>query len=279
VTYDRVSLGQPIARGRTADVYAWEDGCVIKLFHDWFGLESIEYEARVARAVHASGLPVPVVGDIIRVNERNGLLYERVDGPSMLDVLLSRPWRVFHYARRLSALQAAMHAQVPQPTFTADVPAQREKLEHKIRRAAALPGDLRSTLLATLAVMPEGDRICHGDFYPGNVLLTAEDEVVIDWIDATRGNPLADVARTTVILRGAAESDQIPSRFLKALVRIFHRAYIRSYFSLRPGGEREYRRWLPMVAAARLSEGMPELEDWLVAQAQRVEQPLSKRLG
>jgi len=36
-----------------------------------------------------------------------------------------------------------------------------------------------------------------------------------------------------------------------------------------PGDAGEYRRWLPVVAAARLSEGIPELEKWLVKQVQQ----------
>jgi uncharacterized protein (TIGR02172 family) len=264
-------VGQPMARGRTADVYAWGDDQVLKLFHERFPLEDIEYEARIARAVHASGLPVPGVGDIVQVSERNGLLYERVEGPSMLEVVQRKPWRVFRYARRLSALQAQVHAQVPAPVFRTNVPAQREKLERKIRQAGALPARLRSAVLAALDGMPEGERICHGDFHPGNVLLTAEGEVIIDWIDVTCGDPPADVARTTIILMGAVESHQIPSPFMRAFVRLFHLVYLRHYLDLRPGGEERYRRWLPIVAAARASEGMPELGPWLIAQAQGVD--------
>lgn len=76
----KIPLDQPIAYGRTAEIYAWQHDHVIKLFHDWFSLENIQYELRLASAVHASGLPVPAVGSIIQVNGRNGLLYQRVDG-------------------------------------------------------------------------------------------------------------------------------------------------------------------------------------------------------
>lgn len=65
-------IGQPIAYGRTAEIYAWHPGQVLKLFYDWFKLENIEKEARITQAVHASGLPVPAVGEIVRVNERYG---------------------------------------------------------------------------------------------------------------------------------------------------------------------------------------------------------------
>jgi len=266
-----IHIGQLQASGRTADVYAWDDDHVLKLFHDWFPLEDIEYEARIARAVHASGLPVPLAGDIIRVNQRHSLLYERLDGPSMLQMLTRRPWRVFHYARRSSILHAQMHTQHPTPAFRENVPAQREKLRRKIQQATVLPHALRSALLTALQAMPGGERICHGDFHPGNVLLTDQGEIVIDWIDATCGNPLADVARTTIILLGAVAGHQVPSPFMQVFVRLFHMIYLHHYVELRPGGRDEYRRWLPIVAAARLSEGMPELENWLIEQAQRVE--------
>jgi hypothetical protein len=54
------------------------------------------------------------------------------------------------------------------------------------------------------------------------------------------------------------------------MVRLFHGAYLRRYFTLRPGGREEYGRWLPIVAAARLSENIPEIEQWLLAQADRM---------
>ena len=69
-------VAQPLAHGRTADVYAWGEAHVLKLFHNWFDLESIEREAGIAAAVHASGLPAPAVGDITRTNGRIGLVYE-----------------------------------------------------------------------------------------------------------------------------------------------------------------------------------------------------------
>ena len=96
-------------------------------------------------------------------------------------------------------------------------------------------------------------------------------EVVIDWVDATRGNPLADVARSTTIVLGARASGQIAHPLQRASARLFHAAYIRRYFHRRPGAEHEYRRWLPIVAAARLSESISELEGWLLAEAQRIE--------
>ena len=117
-----------------------------------------------------------------------------------------------------------------------------------------------------LAAMPAGDRLCHGDFHPGNIMVLKQGEMIIDWIDAAIGNPLADIARTTVIFLGAIAAHQIKQPFMKFILHLFHDLYIHNYFSIRPGGENQYRQWLPIVAAARLSENIPELEKWLISQ-------------
>jgi Ser/Thr protein kinase RdoA (MazF antagonist) len=253
-------LGKPIAFGRTAEIYAWEDDRVLKLFYDWFELDNIEFEQQMNRAVHASGLPVPAPGEILQVNGRNGLVYGRVDGAPMWDVMARRPWRLFVLARQTAELHAAMHA----TTTKVEIPRQRARLERKIRGADSLPAPLKEGTLHSLASLPDGDQLCHGDFHPANILLTPKHPVIIDWIDASLGNPLADLARTSIIILGAAATSQVPNPLEKIVVRLFHSAYLRHYFRLRPGVEKEYHRWLPVVAAARLSENIPELKDWLV---------------
>ena len=259
-------LGSPIAYGRTAEIYPWPDNQVLKLYFDWFSRQSIEYEARIAQVVHNSGLPVPAVGEIVEVNGRTGLIYERVAGVALFEVMSKRPWTIFRFARRMAELHVAMHSQ----TIVLEIPRQRQRLVQKIESAAALPDALRQRVLAALAQLPDGDQLCHGDFHPANVLATPQGEVIIDWIDATRGNALADLARSSIIALGVASTAQTTRTIDKLLVRLFHAIYRRRYFALRPQGKGEYGRWLPIAAAARLSENIPELEQWLLAQAARI---------
>lgn len=280
------TLGQPIDYGRTSEIYAWGEGQVLKLFYDWFGLEKIEMEAWIARTVHASGLAVPAVGDVIRLNNRYGLIYERVQGGSMYRMFQHKPWNVPHYARRVAELQAGLHA----CSIRADLPAQRPVLAGQIRQAQTLPAPLRSRALAALESMPDGDNLCHGDFWPGNILMTAQGEVIIDWIHASLGNPLADLARTSILCLsikqpgearkpflslGSTHSSQLKNLVLQTFYRVgypvFMRSYLKRYFDLRPGGEEEYRLWLPILAAARLSDvNVQDMEKLLLAQVERM---------
>jgi hypothetical protein len=257
-------LGRPIALGRTAELYVWDEGRVLKLFYNWFDLEDIQFEQRMAQSIVASGLPVPLAGEIIRVNDRNGLVYARIDGASMWENLAIQPHRLFAFAWKTAELHAGIHANALRP----GLPSQRHRLERKNKSVKQLPDHLKQSVLESLSELPGGSSICHGDFHPGNILLAPSGAIVIDWMDASLGNPLADVARTTIILIGSAASSQVPNIATKLLLRYFHLLYLRRYFRLCPGGEQEYRRWLPVVAAARLSENIPELESWLMDQVQ-----------
>lgn len=259
-------LGNPIALGRTAEIFPWENGQILKLFFDFMGSGDIEYELRMNRAVHASGLPIPAPGEIVLINGRRGLIYERVDGTSMWGMLAKQPWRLVEFARQTADLHAEMHANTTRP----EIPSLHRKLEFKLLHADQLSPAIQEAAHAALVGLPDGSSICHGDFHPANILLASRRAVIIDWIDASVGNPLADVARTSVICMGAVNSTEVQNPALRLGLRMFHTIYLRRYFRLRPGGETEYRRWIPIVAAARLSENIPELESWLIETARKV---------
>jgi uncharacterized protein (TIGR02172 family) len=272
-------LGNPISSGRTAEIYHWDQEHVLKLFYDWVGLESIENEARIACTVYKSGLPVPEVSKMVRVNNRHGLIYQRVYGDSLYKAAQGKPWNVIRYLRR----SAELHAEIHSHSISAGLPSQRQVLERQIRQAVGLPSHLRAKALAALDAMPDGYQLCHGDFWGGNILMSPQGEVIIDWNRASYGNPLADLARTTnaamaflktnqvrrgFLSYGKSKWSQVKNSLLRIIVRVTYPIYVRRYFQLRPGGEDEYQRWLPIVAAARLVDEIPELDGMLIEQVE-----------
>jgi len=79
------SLGRRVGIGRTAEILEWNEDYVIKLFLKGFSRESVEREARVRRVVYELGLPVRAVRDIIELDGRYGIVFERVgSGRTML---------------------------------------------------------------------------------------------------------------------------------------------------------------------------------------------------
>jgi Ser/Thr protein kinase RdoA (MazF antagonist) len=227
---------------------------------------SVEHEASAARVAHAAGVPTPAAGDIVQLGNRPGIVYEYVEGPSMLDLLQRNPRNAPAYARMLATLHARLHA----VQVAAELYHLRRKLELKIRLAPGLSDEVRAAALAALESMPDGRLLCHGDLHPANILMTADGPVILDWIDASIGNPLADVARTAIIILGDGQSELVDNPLLKRMVKGFHQVYVNTYFRLRPESREEFSRWLPVVAAARLSENIPEVEAWLLATARHL---------
>jgi uncharacterized protein (TIGR02172 family) len=245
-----ISLSHPIAEGRTAEIYEWQDGYILKLYYDWCPPHWVTDEARVARAVSEAGIPAPAAGEIVEVNGRRGLVYERILGISMLQDMNTRPWMLFKHARTLAELQAKVH----QLSFSG-LESYKEGLMYTIRRAPYISDELRAKVLEHLATLPEEDRVCHGDFHPGNVLLASKEAVIIDWMTASSGNRWADVARTSMLLNiGAKSAGKQVKPIVRLLIRLYHQVYLNRYQEIFPSEHNELKRWIPVIAAARLEE-------------------------
>jgi aminoglycoside phosphotransferase (APT) family kinase protein len=251
-----MTLGPILGRGRTAEVYALDAERAVKRFAAGVPYRVAEREAENTRVAVAAGLPAPTVHGVVRLDGRPAIVYERVHGPSMEARLRSRPWTLRRAGRRLASLHARIHATVPTDVAAhSGLPSVRDRLRRTVRRAPGLTPRDRWRTLSTLASLSRGDALCHGDFHPGNVLSTDDGPVVIDWLDAGRGHPAADVARTTLLLRfGGRRTGPIRSLPRDCLRRWYRRAY-HARGEVTPDQVRE---WALPVAAARLAEDVPE---------------------
>jgi aminoglycoside phosphotransferase (APT) family kinase protein len=256
-----VGLGTRLGAGREAEVYAWGEDAVIKLYRPGFGGHHAEAAALAALEGHHIA---PGLMDVVNRDGRSGLVLERVSGTDMLDLLRRRPWQVSALARTLARTHLAIH-QVVAPT---DLPDVRQVLAARIRSAALTP-ELRGFALRELDRLPSGDRLCHGDYHPGNVMIGADPATtrttgartvsVIDWPNAARGVPEADHARAVLLLRCADPDPGTPplARALIAAGRsVLGRGYVRAYAAGAGRPPQDVESWLVVQIAARLAEGI-----------------------
>jgi hypothetical protein len=105
-------------------------------------------------------------GDLT-LDGRRDLIHERVVGESLMKLLGTQPWPCVRYIRQFAELHAAIHHQ----------------------RGIGLPPGLLVAALHRLARMPDSEMLCHFDFHPDQVMMTATDQVVLDWMTAKAGQP------------------------------------------------------------------------------------------
>lgn len=264
---ERLPLGgrtigsERVGIGRTAEIRSWGEGQVLKLFYDGFSAAWAEEEARATGSLYEQGLPVPRVGEVLQVEGRPGIVFQRIEGPSMLAHVRKFPFPVTRLARLLAELHATVHAR-----HLPELPALRDALESRIEKAPGLSGEEREGALAALRRLPDDSVVCHGDFHPDNVLMSPRGPIIIDWTDVHRGHPTADVAKTSLLLRLGEPPPGTRGRWLIELLRgRFQRAYLRRYRQRHPIREAELEAWGLPVAAARLADGIPQERKQLVA--------------
>src|SRR6516162_1514029 len=234
------TAGRLLAAGNVAEVFEWGPR-VVKLYRSPAAKQAAFREAANHAAVEAMGLPVPAVWGVQRIDARWGIVFDRVKHASLAEQMRGDPIAMPHYLETLAALQARIHAQ-PASQFSS----LKLRLAANIARVNVLDEPRKRVLLTRLADMPEGDRLCHGDFHPINVLGEVSLPVVIDWPDACWGDPAADVCRSYLLLRLHAADIAEP--------------YLDAYCSISNMPRANIFDWLPYVAAARLAEDVPG--DW-----------------
>jgi aminoglycoside phosphotransferase (APT) family kinase protein len=176
-----------IGTGRAADVFEHGEGEVLKRYR-----EPRDTEREVAAMEHAraQAYPVPAAHAL---NETE-IVMDRVAGPTMLNDLGRRPWRIDRHAETLAELHRRLHA-LTAPTWLA-------------------------------APLGDGDALLHLDLHPDNVMLTPRGPVVIDWANAARGPAAADTAHTWIVL---ACSSPTAGAYRRALSAVGRRLFVRSF--------------------------------------------------
>jgi hypothetical protein len=232
---------EQFASGRTAEVFEWGDGRVLKLDRpDWNGLSALE--AAVLETIGGTGVAAPRLHDVVMVDERHGVVLERIDGPSLSDVIAAST-DVDALALTFVELHCSVNDHV-----VAGLPDLVAGLENGLQGSGLAPA-LVETLCALLRELDDGSRaLCHFDLHPANVIVALDRWVVIDWLTASSGPPDADFARTLVLDPPGTDSKH--GRFMATVQR--EGARVRGLSGLdRPRLEG----WIRIVAGARLAEG------------------------
>ncbi|MCI0831648.1 MAG: phosphotransferase [Chloroflexi bacterium] len=253
---DRVTQLKKIAEGREAEIFAYGEGRVLRLFRGDRTLEHTQTQAAILQAAADAGVRVPAVYGVETVDGRHGMILERLDGEDLFEIAARKPWRILSLASLTGRLQADLHGRAAPMSL---VPV-RERYRQAVSGSGA-PQEFIGAALKTLDRLPDGDRLLHGDFHPGNIMLGDQGPVIIDWTGATRGSPEADFARSMLILRLGEPPSSLPLliRFFALFARsLFMSTINRTYHRNIAVDEKLLRNWQLPTAVARIGDGIAE---------------------
>lgn len=267
-----MKLGKKIGEGSNSEVFEWEnDEKVIKLAKPNTNRIALQREYRNNLIVWEMGLPVPQPFEIMELNHRPGIVFERIYGESLKERLfknliehinneqLNYENDIRYTARLLSEVNQLSHE---------DVPPQRDFLKKQILSVDYLGMDEKKAVINILDRLPTNNKICHGDPNPNNIIMSNGNLIMIDWNDATSGNPETDLAEYIIMIKYAVLPSDTPQNIVSLFNSIRERiieVFMDEYALLTGVTYQEVDPWIVPIAARKLSaDGISDEEKRLL---------------
>lgn len=244
-----MSKMEVLAERPNKKIYKEEDR-VLKVFDKSFPKASVLNEALNQARVEETGLPIPkVLGVTVTKEGEWTIIQDYIEGKTMAQLMEENPADTEKYMEEFVDLQLLVHSKSA-PSLNK----LKDKMDDRIAGFKELNATVRYELRTRLDSMPKHKKVLHGDFNPTNVVLGNDGKYyILDWAHATQGNASADAAITYLmfVLQDQKLAD----------------TYLRMFCDKSDTAKQYVQRWLPIVAASRMTRGIEEereiLEKWL----------------
>ena len=152
--------------------------------------EYVEQAYQRQKFVHDAGLPVPAVFGIRRVSEtETALEMEYIEGKPLVAMYEGKGEEKLAEAQQMMVkLQCQMYA-----VDAGHLPELTGMYAQEITASCYLTAHQKEALMALMKRQDKGKTsLCHGDIHPYNIMFRGEKYWIIDWEDASKGDPAAD---------------------------------------------------------------------------------------
>lgn len=191
-----------IRKGNTAEVFDYDAETVCKFFYQRIPYEYVQQEFENTKKLIRLGIRVPEPFEIVNREGRYGIIYEKIHGVSMWECMDKEDIFELFIAEHKKLLDISTNELMSYKDFLFAMIGEENN------------GEISEDFIEEIQRLPEGNFVLHGDYHPGNVMITVEGEcVIIDLLNVCRGPKEYDVARTFFLLGNTKWQD----RYLKGM--------------------------------------------------------------
>ncbi|MGN0813360.1 MAG: phosphotransferase family protein [Candidatus Coproplasma sp.] len=226
------------------ELYKTAEGFV-KTFSSEYSKADILNEALNHARVEETDLKMPKIKAIEVLDGKWSIIMDYIEGTTLAELMEANPEKEDEYLELFVDLQrTVLSKKVPMLNRL------KEKMQARIS-LAKLDATTRYDLHTRLDSLPKHYNLCHGDFQPSNVIIAKDGTpYIVDWAHATQGNASADVATTYLMFYLNGKQDLAEK-------------YLRSYCLKSDTAIQYVQKWIPIVAASRLTKAKEEEDEFL----------------
>ncbi len=177
-----------ITKGNTAEIYAYENNLICKLFFSGYATEFVNHEFHNASLVYKLGVKTPKAYKTVSIEGRDGIVYDYIIGEELSH-------KVFNATETSFDMWMKNFADF-----------HKELLKHNADDAMNYKDFLKmfaagEATIDKIDALADGNCLIHGDYHLSNVMVDEDNNLVlIDMMNICRGPALYDVARTYFLL-------------------------------------------------------------------------------
>ena len=241
-----MNLDRVIAVRNNKTIYRDGDRC-IKVFNTEYSKADVLNEALNQARIEETGLNIPKILEVTMVDGKWAIVSEFIAGKTLAQLIEEDPDKKEEYIDLLVDLQMTAHSKTS-PLLNK----LKDKMNRKISQSE-LDATTRYDLHTRLESMPKHNKVCHGDFNPSNIIITADGvPYILDWVHATQGNASADVARTYLLfwLNGDISGAEY---------------YLDTFCKKSDTAKQYVQKWMPIVAASQSVKGNESEREFLMS--------------
>lgn len=228
-------LGEPLFFGRSADVYRWDNGKLLKLFLPHVNPKFCELETQNLKETFEKNVSDVEPFEVVNIEGRHGVVVKELNGKTLLALANEDEM----YLPQICELMANLHLDIHEKT-TDKMRSYKDVVCMTLSSPTLdfLTDDQKHKIIQYINSLPDGDSVLHLDFHPDNIIYNDDKHTsAIDWATGAKGDRAADVATTVFLLaqggmvRGLTkEQEDYVDRIRKDILHNYLNKYKQSHF-------------------------------------------------
>lgn len=223
---------EKIGFGGNGAVYRISEDEIVKVNYNPLTYAALDKELAKAKEAFLLGVPTAISFDLVDCGEgRRGVVYETIKSKSLGETIQSNPDQMEELTEKYVEQLNILHAvHTDNPVFGNAKDSYRKQVEGASKYLTEEEGKMLEQLLE---VLPEGDRLTHGDAHTKNIMIQNGEMLWIDMEGMAVGHPIYDLISISAVLNGIRNDDQITMGICGmdvATVLKFKECFIKKYF-------------------------------------------------
>ena len=222
---------EKIGFGGNGAVYRVSEDEIVKVNYNPATYAALDLELAKAKEAFLLGIPTAISFDLVDCGEgRRGVVYETIKSRTLGESIQSSPELMEELTEKYIEQLNILHAvHTDNPVFSNAKDNYRKQVADASKYFTEEEGKMLERILE---VLPEGDRLCHCDAHPKNIMIQNGEMLWIDMEGMSVGHPIYDLISIAVILNGMRTDEMtvgICGMDIQT-VRKFKECFIRKYF-------------------------------------------------